>query len=56
MTPVEKIEKAKQYIELGNELMKEAISELSTNKSKSKRVPTSLEVKKQRMLNKFHSK
>jgi hypothetical protein len=31
MTPVEKIEKAKQYIELGNELMKEAISELSAD-------------------------
>lgn len=50
MTPVEKIEKAKHYIELGNELMKEALTELSTNKSKSKRVPTSLEQKKEKML------
>jgi hypothetical protein len=54
MTPVEKIEKAKNYIELGNELMKETLTELSTKKSKSKRVPTSLEQKKEKMLKKLY--
>ena len=55
MTPVEKIEKAKQYIELGNELMKEAISELSENKPSKKRTTTTLLDKKERMLKKLNS-
>lgn len=55
MTPVEKIEKAKQYIELGKELMKEALIELSENKPSKKRTTTTLLDKKERMLKKLNS-